>query len=68
MQQFFKSQKNVFIFLFGSIIVGFFSWYGLIHKNLSKEYESIARSKNQLDRDIAKYRSMQSQIYNLEDE
>mgnify|MGYP001205519272 CR=1 FL=1 len=68
MQQFFKSQKNVFIILFGSIIVGFFTWYSLVHKNLSKEYESIARSKNQLDRDIAKYRSMQSQIYSLESE
>ena len=68
MHQFFKNQKNLFILIFGSILLGFIIWYSLIQKNISQEYESISRSKNQLDRDITKYRNMQSQIYNLENE
>ena len=68
MHQFFKNQKNLFILIFGSILLGFIIWYSLIQKNLSQEYESISRSKNQLDRDITKYRNMQSQIYSLENE
>ena len=68
MQEIFKNQKNVFIVFFGCGFLILISWYSFFYKNLASEYEDITNSKNQLNRDIAKYKRMQSQVNALEND
>ena len=67
-QQFLKSQKNVSVLIFGTAFLVLSCWYVFIFKNLSDDYKNISQSKIQLDKNLKKYRSMQSQIYSLESE
>ena len=63
-----KNQKYLFAAIFGGFLVFFLLWYQLIHKSLSKEHKRMSTAKSILYSDVEKFRDMESQISNLQEE
>ena len=66
--QLLKNQKYLFVTIFGGSIILILSWYFLIQKGLSKEHKRSYNARIVLDKDVEKFKSMESQVVNLENE
>ena len=66
--QLLKNQRYLFITVFGGLIILFTSWYFLVQKGLSKEYKRSSNARIVLEKDVDKFRRMESQIIGLEAE
>ena len=66
--QLLKNQRYLFITVFGGLIILFPSWYFLVQKGLSKEYKRSSNARIVLEKDVDKFRRMESQIIGLEAE
>ena len=66
--QLLKNQKYLFVTVFGGSIILILSWYFLIQKDLSKEHKRSYNARIVLDKDVEKFKSMESQVVNLENE
>tara|TARA_S200000501_G_scaffold378558_1_gene441835 strand:- start:3423 stop:4688 length:1266 start_codon:yes stop_codon:yes gene_type:complete len=63
-----KNQRYLFITVFGGLIILFTSWYFLVQKGLSKEHKRSSNARIVLEKDVDKFRKMESQIIGLEAE
>ena len=63
-----KNQRYLFIIVFGGLITLFTSWYFLIQKGLSKEHKKSSNAMIVIEKDVDKFRRMESQIIGLETE
>ena len=66
--QLLKNQRYLFITVFGGLIILFTSWYFLVQKGLSKEHKRSSNARIVLEKDVDKFRRMESQIIGLEAE
>ena len=66
--QLLKNQKYLFITVFGGSITLILSWYFLIQRDLSKEHKRSYNARIVLDKDVEKFKNMESQVVNLETE
>lgn len=66
--QLLKNQRYLFITVFGGLIILFNSWYFLVQKGLSKEHKRSSNARIVLEKDVDKFRRMESQIIGLEAE
>ena len=66
--QLLKNQRYLFITVFGGLIILLTSWYFLVQKGLSKEYKRSSNAMIILEKDVDKFRRMESQIIGLEAE
>ena len=66
--QLLKNQRYLFITVFGGSIILILSWYFLIQEDLSKEHKRSSNARVVLDKDVKKFKSMESQVVNLETE
>ena len=66
--QILKNQRYLFITVFGGLIILFTSWYFLVQKGLSKEHKRSSNARIVLEKDVDKFRRMESQIIGLEAE
>ena len=66
--QLLKNQRYLFITVFGGLIILFTSWYFLVQKGLSKEHKRSSNARIVLEKDVDKFRRMESQIVGLEAE
>ena len=66
--QLLKNQRYLFITVFGGLFILFTSWYFLVQKGLSKEHKRSSNARIVLEKDVDKFRRMESQIIGLEAE
>ena len=66
--QLLKNQRYLFITVFGGLIILLTSWYFLVQKGLSKEHKRSSNAMIILEKDVDKFRRMESQIIGLEAE
>ena len=67
-EQLLKSQRYLFVAVFGGLIIVLTSWYFLVQKGLSKEHKRSSNAMIVLEKDVGKFRRMESQIIDLEAE
>ena len=63
-----KNQKYLFAAIFGGFLIFFILWYQFIHKGLSKEHKRMSTARSILYSDVEKFRGMEAQISNLQEE
>ena len=66
--QLLKNQRYLFVTVFGGLIILLTSWYFLVQKGLSKEHKRSSNAMIILEKDVDKFRRMESQIIGLEAE
>ena len=68
-QQLINNQRYLSIAIFGSLITFFYHfWYFLFYQNINKEYSDSQRTKEKINNELKRYRSMHSQLPSMESE
>ena len=67
-QQLINNQRYLSIAIFGSLITFLSLWYFLFYKNINKEYSDSQRTKEKINNELKRYRSMHSQLPSMESE
>ena len=68
MENFLKNQKYLAITIFSILLIISSSWYFIIQKNLKKEHKKSKQIRNSLTSQVGKYKNMQTQINNMQDD
>ena len=67
-QQLINNQRYLSIAIFGSLITFLSLWYFLFYQNINKEYSDSQRTKEKINNELKRYRSMHSQLPSMESE
>ena len=67
-QQLINNQRYLSIAIFGSLISFLSLWYFLFYQNINKEYSDSQRTKEKINNELKRYRSMHSQLPSMESE
>ena len=67
-QQLINNQRYLSIAIFGSLISFLSLWYFLFYQNINKEYYDSQRTKEKINNELKRYRSMHSQLPSMESE
>ena len=67
-QQLINNQRYLSIAIFGSLITFLSLWYFLFYQNINKEYSDSQRTKENINNELKRYRSMHSQLPSMESE
>ena len=67
-QQLINNQRYLSIAIFGSLITFLSFWYFLFYQNINKEYSDSQRTKEKINNELKRYRSMHSQLPSMESE
>ena len=67
-QQLINNQRYLSIAIFGSLISFLSLWYFLFYQNINKEYSDSQRTKENINNELKRYRSMHSQLPSMESE
>ncbi len=68
MDQILKNQKHLSIVIFGGLSILILGWYFLLHQKLTSEHKRSKQIKRSITSEVDKYRQMESQIVNMQDE
>lgn len=67
-QQLINNQRYLSIAIFGSLISFLSLWYFLFYQNINREYSDSQRTKEKINNELKRYRSMHSQLPSMESE
>ena len=67
-QQLINNQRYLSIAIFGSLISFLSLWYFLFYQNINKEYSDSQKTKEKINNELKRYRSMHSQLPSMESE
>jgi len=68
MNELLKNQRNIFVAILSGIFLLVLIWYFVFHQSLAAEYSDIKQSQKNLASKRTKYRRMQSEIVNIQEE
>ena len=68
MDQILKNQKHLSIVIFGGLSILILGWYFLLHQKLTSEHKQSKQIKRSITSEVDKYRQMESQIVNMQDD
>ena len=68
MNELLKNQRNIFVAISSGILLLVLIWYFVFHQSLAAAYSNIKQSKKSLASKRNKYRRMESEIINIQDE
>ena len=68
MNELLKNQRNIFVAILSGIFLLVIIWYFVFHQSLAAAYSDIQQSQKNLASKRTKYRRMQSEIINIQDE
>ncbi len=68
MNELLKNQRNIFVAISSGILLLVLIWYFVFHQSLAAAYSDIQQSQKSLASKRTKYRRMQSEIINIQDE
>lgn len=68
MNELLKNQRNIFVAILSGIFLLVLIWYFVFHQSLAAEYSDIKQSQKNLASKRTKYRRMESEIINIQEE
>ena len=68
MNELLKNQRNIFVAILSGIFLLVIIWYFVFHQSLATAYSNIKQSQKSLTSKRTKYRRMESEIINIQDE
>ncbi len=68
MNELLKNQRNIFVAILSGIFFFVIIWYFVFHQSLAAAYSNIKQSQKSLTSKRTKYRRMESEIINIQDE
>jgi Tfp pilus assembly protein PilO len=68
MNELLKNQRNIFVAILSGIFLLVIIWYFVFHQSLAAAYSNIKQSQKSLTSKRTKYRRMESEIINIQDE
>jgi Tfp pilus assembly protein PilO len=68
MNELLKNQRNIFVAILSGIFLLVIIWYFVFHQSLAAAYSDIKQSQKSLTSKRTKYRRMESEIINIQDE
>ena len=68
MNELLKNQRNIFVAILSGIFLLLLIWYFGFHQSLAAAYSDIQQSQKSLASKLNKYRRMESEIINIQDE
>jgi Tfp pilus assembly protein PilO len=68
MNQLLKNQRNIFVAILSGVLLLVLIWYFVFHQSLAVKYSDIKQSQKSLSSKRTKYRRMESEIINIQDE